>query len=121
MNNPDRCFTMEDIFNIVHNALSPFYSNKTVNVEQEDMDGETERLEVPELEFIMHAIGQELSPINGWTEEVEDVLGQMHKALDDRDYQEFTFSLEKPTALVSYSRGGGRRKTRKSRKSHRRN
>jgi hypothetical protein len=115
MNNTDQRFSIEDIFTIVHNALMPFYSDKIVTVEQEDEDGSTERMEVSELAFIMNAIGHGLSPINGWTDDINNVLGPMHKALDERDYEEFTFNLDKPTSLVTYSRGGRRRKTRKSR------
>ena len=104
MNDSNTLFTIEDIFTIVHNALMPFYSDTTVTVEQERDDGTSTRFQVSQLAFIMNSIGHALSPINGWTDHVDDVLRPMHSALDGRDYSTFTFTIDTPTALVSYSR-----------------
>ncbi len=111
-------YSIEDVFTIVHDALMAYYSDNTVTVTQEVEEGKEERMEVPMLEFIMHSIGHQIA--DRWASSKEEVLEDMHKALDPRDYGDFTFTIDKPIGLVSpiKSRGGGK-KTRKS-KSRRR-
>lgn len=106
-------FSIKELFIIVNDALYPFYSNNKVTVEQEVEEGKEERMEVGQMEFIMRAIGHALE--DRWASE-EEVLPAMHAALDPREYDDFAFTIDKPTGLITYKFGarGGRRKSRKS-------
>jgi hypothetical protein len=110
-----RKFSIEDIFVIVNDALSPYYYDKTVTVQQEMEDGEEVNKDVPVMEFIMRAIAHEMA--DRWTSTKEEVLEPMHAALDPRDYEEFTYSIDQPVSLITYrTRGGGGKKSRKTRR-----
>lgn len=111
-------YSIEDVFTIVHDALMAYYSDKTVTVEQEVEEGKEERMDVPMLEFIMHSIGHQIA--DRWASDKEEVLEDMHKALDPRDYGDFTFTIDKPTGLITFKSSGGGKKTRKSRRKSRR-
>lgn len=110
----DKKYSIEDLFNIVHRALMPYYDNETVNISYEKNDVE-ETSNVPTLEFIMNSIGHELA--DSWTSTKEEAVEGMHKGLDGYGYYgEFTFDIDTSSIGKIPSRGGSRRKLRKSRK-----
>ena len=123
-------FSIEDVFGLIDRALMPFYSdqNVKVNISHENNNNENNennnnnnnnnnngKTNVPELSFIMRAIGSEMA--DRWADK-EKVLEGMHKVLNDDYYDDFTFDLDAFVAKISYGFGGGsrRKSSRKSRK-----
>jgi hypothetical protein len=129
-------FSIEDVFGLIDRALMPFYSDQNVKVnishENDNNNGNNNngnnnngnnnngnnnevQTNVPELSFIMRAIGSEMA--DRWADK-EKVLEGMHKVLNDDYYDDFTFDLDAFVAKISYGFGGGsrRKSSRKSRK-----
>ena len=110
-------FTTKEVFEILGKALYPYYLRRFVTLHEGPFESNSNLsdtdTDIPELDFIMRAVSEEL--VDHWAS--PEIV---KKALTELEEHEKTFPNEDLGISVTFrpfGRGGSRRKTRRFRKS----